>query len=170
MSYRKAQKTTLDQHIGVRIPGGQPKHSKYLSSHQTRAPNSATVVENVGTNLHPRGFPSLLNRLEPMIHDFLRQVRSEFASEIARDPKAFKTSVLRLVRKQLPPRRGRPNDPRIDAAVQMLQQGNTVKEVLRTQVPGFDQLDTYGRYLADKGLRTAIARRRKLTSNPHESN
>ena len=167
MSYRKAQKTTLDQHIGVRIPGGQPNQFKQLSSSSPRLPNRDSVGGNVGTGT---GYPLLLKKLERFIHDFTARVRREFASEIARDPKAFKTSVLRLVRKQLPPRRGRPNDPRIDAAVQMLQQGNTVKEVLRTQVPGFDQLDTYGRYLADKGLRTAIARRRKLISNPHESN
>jgi predicted oxidoreductase len=36
-----------------------------------------------------------------------------------------------------------------------------VKEILRLQTRGFDKLDTYGRYLAEKGLRTAIARRRK---------
>ena len=105
--------------------------------------------------------PGSPKRLERFIHDFTGHVHREFASEIACDPRAFKASVLRLIRKQLPPRRGRPNDPRLDAAVQMAQQGMTVREVLRSQIEGFDKLDTYGRYLADKGLRAAIARRRK---------
>jgi hypothetical protein len=32
---------------------------------------------------------------------------------------------------------------------------------LHEQVRGFDQLDTYGRYLAEKALRQAVARRRR---------
>jgi len=47
----------------------------------------------------------------------------------------------------------------------MVQHGRTVKDVLRAQLPGFDTLDTYGRYLAEKGLRAAIARRRKYTAS-----
>jgi hypothetical protein len=43
----------------------------------------------------------------------------------------------------------------------MFEHGKAIKEVLRMQVPGFDKLDTYWRYLAEKSLRTAIARRRK---------
>ena len=37
--------------------------------------------------------------------------------------------------------------------------------MLRLQIPGFERLDTYGRYLAEKGLRAAIARRRKRTTS-----
>ena len=33
-------------------------------------------------------------------------------------------------------------------------------EILRAQIRGFDQLDTYGRMLAEKALRQALARRR----------
>jgi hypothetical protein len=43
----------------------------------------------------------------------------------------------------------------------MIQQGKSIKEILRCQIPDFQQMDTYGRYLAEKGLRTAIARRRR---------
>src|SRR5438034_5204890 len=42
----------------------------------------------------------------------------------------------------------------------MMDQGKTVREVLRTQIPAFDNMDTYGRYLAEKGLRTSVTRRR----------
>jgi len=72
--------------------------------------------------------------------------------------------ILRLVRRELPPKRGRPNDPQIDSAVRLVQRGKTIKQVLRLQIPGFDKLDTYGRYLAEKGLRAAIARRRNRST------
>jgi hypothetical protein len=101
-----------------------------------------------------------------LVQEFIGRIRREFAAEIAQDPKALKTSVLRLVRRGLPPKPGRPRDPRIDAAVQMFEQGMTIKQVLRSQVAEFDKLDRYGSYLADKGLRAAIARRR---SAPHRS-
>jgi len=105
-----------------------------------------------------------MQRLEAVVADFAQVVRSKFAQQVARDPKALKSLVLRLVRKELPPRRGRPNDPRIDAAMRMLEQGKPTKEILRLQTRGFDKLDEYGRYLAEKGLRMAIARRRKRSA------
>ena len=103
----------------------------------------------------------LQERLEAFTGEFAQRVKREFAEELARDPKVVKTAVLRILQRSLPLRRGRPNDPRIDAAVRMLEQGKRVNEILRLQTRGFDKLDTYGRYLAEKGLRTAIARRRK---------
>ena len=102
-------------------------------------------------------------RLEALAREFAAQVRMECQEELVRDPKALRTAVLELVRRELPLRRGRPNDPRIDAAVRMLEQGKSVKEILRLQTRGFDKLDTYGRYLVEKGLRAAISRRRKLS-------
>jgi hypothetical protein len=107
----------------------------------------------------------LQERLEAFTGNFAEQIKREFASEISRDPQAFKTSILRLLRRALPLRRGRPNDPRIDAAVRMREQGKSVQEILRLQTRGFDKLDTYGRYLAEKGLRSAITRRRKRIRN-----
>ena len=113
--------------------------------------------------------------LENMVHEFALRVKSQFAGEIARDPAGFKKQVVRLIRRALPPsgipqsfprRRepGRPNDPRLDAAVRRVQQGESPKDILRSQIPDFDKMDTYGRYLAEKGLRAALARRR--TSAP----
>jgi hypothetical protein len=103
----------------------------------------------------------LPERLEALTGDFAARVKREFAAEISSDPKAFKTSVLRLLRQALPLRRGRPNDPRIDAAVRMREQGKSIREILELQTRNFDKVDTYGRYLAEKGLRTAVTRRRK---------
>ena len=101
-----------------------------------------------------------LNTLESVTHQFARRLRQQFAREIALNPRDFKEQVIRLIRRELPPRRGRPTSPQIEAALAMLRQGKSVRQVLRMQVPGFDQLDTYGRYLMEKALRQAIARRR----------
>ncbi len=106
----------------------------------------------------------LQERLEAFTGDFAKKIKREFAPEISRDPKAFKTSILRLMRRALPLRRGRPNDPQIDAAMRMLHQGKSVKEILRLQIRGFDDMDTFGRFLVEKGIRTAIARRRKCNT------
>jgi hypothetical protein len=111
---------------------------------------------------HP-GVASAQN-IEQTISQFASKLRSRFRDQIARDAREFKKLVLRLMRRELPPRPGRPNDPRLDAACRMIHQGKTVKQVLRVQVPDFDRLDTYGRYLAEKGLRAALVRRRRIRS------
>jgi len=58
-----------------------------------------------------------MQTLEQTIQHFGDRLRRDFAGEIARDPAAFKKRVVRLIRRELPPRPGRPNDPRLDAAV-----------------------------------------------------
>jgi hypothetical protein len=100
--------------------------------------------------------------VEATICDFVSFLKTHFSQNIARDARAFKKLVLYLIRQELPLRRGRPNNPQIDAAVQLVDQGRSIKEVLRRQIQDFDRLDTYGRYLAEKGLRAAIARRRRI--------
>lgn len=110
------------------------------------------------------------NSLEFVACDFARRLRRDFSEEIARNPRDFKKQVVRLIRRELPPKRGRPTDPRLDAAAQMVQQGQSPKDVLRTQIPGFESLDTYGRYLAEKGLRAALARRKEGSAGIHLTN
>ena len=112
------------------------------------------------------GFVPICSQLEQVISQFAARLTENFADQISPDPSAFKKRVLRLMRRALPPRPGRPNDPRLDAACRMIQQGNTVKQVLQVQVPDFDRLDTYGSYLAEKGLRAALARRLRITPHP----
>ena len=102
-----------------------------------------------------------MKSLEVAARDFTTCLKRDFGEEIARGPRDFKKQVLRLIRRQLPPRQGRPRSPQIEAAVAMLRQGKTARQVLHEQVRGFDQLDTYGRYLAEKALRQAVARRRR---------
>ncbi len=115
-----------------------------------------------------------MENLQDWVKKFAAQLTQKFAQEIALDGRRFKKQVLKLVRRGLPPGPGRPNDPHLDAACRMIHQGKTVKQVLRVQIPDFDRLDSYGRYLAEKGLRAAIARRRKHRTSrdtpriPHE--
>ena len=104
--------------------------------------------------------------LGEMLRQLAQRLKSRFAEEIARDPSGFKKRVVRLIRRELPPRPGRPNDPRLDAAVRLVEQGKSTRDVLRSQVPDFDEMDSYGRYLAEKGLRAALARRRRVRSRP----
>ena len=80
--------------------------------------------------------------LEAMTRDFTDRLRREFAQEVTSNPKPFKTYLLRLVRRALPPRRGRPNDPRIDAAMRMIEQRRTINDVLRAQISDFEKLDS----------------------------
>ena len=105
--------------------------------------------------------------LDAVTRDFARKLRQEFTQDIARNPRDFKKQVIRLIRRELPPRRGRPSSPEIEAALAMIRQGKSVPEVLRAQVAGFETLDTYGRYLMEKALRQAMARRRRRRSKLH---
>jgi len=102
-----------------------------------------------------------IRNFDVITRDFARRLRQDFALYIAHNPRDFKKQVIRLIRRELPPRRGRPVSPQIEAALAMVQQGKTVPEVLRAQVSGFEQLDTYGRYLMEKALRQAMSRRRR---------
>jgi len=90
---------------------------------------------------------------------FADRLQKMFSVEITRNAVSFKKLVLRLVRRALPPRPGRRNDPQIDAAIQLLQQGNTVRDVLQRQIPDFEKMDSYARILADRGLRKSLAAR-----------
>ena len=101
--------------------------------------------------------------LQLLLQAFATRLKRTFAGTVARDPAGFKKLVIHLLRRELPPRPGRPNDPRLDAAVRLIKRGKSVRQVLRIQIPGFERLDVYSRYLAEKGLRAAIARRRRHT-------
>jgi hypothetical protein len=131
---------------------------------QTLSPRSIETTAkdpSCTSHFHARFTDALGER----VRRFTAHLKREFAAQIVSDPGRFKKQVLRLIRHGLPPRPGRPNDPHLDAACRMIEDGKTVKQVLRIQIPDFDRLDTYGRYLAEKGFRAAIARRRKHTTS-----
>ena len=67
------------------------------------------------------------NRLLLRLPIFYFHAKAVDVQAVVIHPEAFKTSVLRLIRRELPPRRGRPNDPRIDAAVRIGHSGLTAR-------------------------------------------
>lgn len=101
-----------------------------------------------------------MKTLEAATRDFAANLKRSFSRAIADSPRDFKKQVIHLIRRELPPRPGRPLDPRLDAAAHLVQRGRTIRQVLRIQLTGFEQMDPYARYLSEKGLRAAIARRR----------
>ena len=54
--------------------------------------------------------------IEAGSHSFTTFLKVPFAEQITRDSRAFKKTVLRFVRRELPPKQGRPDDPQLDAA------------------------------------------------------
>jgi hypothetical protein len=90
---------------------------------------------------------------------FAGRLKKLFAAEITENAVSFKKRVVVLLRRALPPGRGRRNDPKIDAAIQLLQEGKTVRDVLQIQISSFENMDSYGRILADRGLRKSLAAR-----------
>lgn len=49
--------------------------------------------------------------LEKMLHEFALRLKSQFAETITRDASGFKKQVIRLIRRELRARPGRPNHP-----------------------------------------------------------
>src|SRR5271157_286786 len=107
-----AGQLTLDQHIGVRIPGGQPKHSKELNYNPQEPTNSASVGKNVGTLKPP--CPSHANTLI----EHLLAVREDIRK------------LTRLIRAYLlRPGPGRPRHPKVTLASKMRSQGKSWAKV-----------------------------------------
>jgi hypothetical protein len=107
--------------------------------------------------------------LEAAVYEFASFLKAHFVEKMTAEPRVVKKAVLRLVRQELPPWRGRPNDSRLDTAAQIVGQGKSVKDALHILIRDFDQINVYGRYLAEKGLRSALARRRKNKQRFHPS-
>jgi hypothetical protein len=80
---------------------------------------------------------------------------------IRSDLRAFREDLLLAVKRQFKLKAGRPSDPLIDKACELVRGGKSVPKVLREQIKNWDTLDPYTRYLAAKGLRQAVARREK---------
>ena len=83
------------------------------------------------------------------------------APHISSDLRGFREDLLFAIKRQFPLKAGRPGDPLIDKACELVRQGKSMPRVLREQIKNWDTLDPYTRYLAAKGLRQAVARREK---------
>ena len=99
---------------------------------------------------------------------FADQLNSDsmLAPHMKSDRRAFREDLLFAVKRQFPLKAGRPGDPLIEKACELVRQGNTVLRVLREQIKDWGTLDPYTRYLAAKGLRQAVTRRQKRRRQP----
>lgn len=91
-------------HPKMHLPSQADLHSSLVPKTH-RALKSQEAIESISA------------RLQDLVIELVAQVRRECCDEFARDPKALRAAVLRLVRRELPLRRCRPNDPRIDNAM-----------------------------------------------------
>lgn len=102
-------------------------------------------------------------------YNHLAALTAGFSQTLRDDPKlqsaieahlpAFRFDLLALMRADFHLRRGRHSKPRIDEACHMFDQGKTVPQILRVQIPDWDKRDEYSRYLDEKGLNQALRRR-----------
>lgn len=106
--------------------------------------------------------PAAFGELGKLVRNLNAEVakHAELSRAAKKDPKGFRADLVHLIVKAYPLKRGRPTDPLIDEACELLGHGKTVPTVLRKQIRDWQKLDAYTRYLAAKGLRQA-ARRRK---------
>jgi hypothetical protein len=156
----------LDQHIGVRIPGGQPNHSKADSPLTAHTPDRVSVVKNVGTHSRPGAesldrpglSPEELKAIDRDAETFLSRFAHAHAAAIARNTKAVRRRLLWLIAGRFQLKRGPKSDPQIVRAHQMLQQGVERRELLPRLVPGFNALDRYGQHLLRKSFYPKLRR------------
>lgn len=99
--------------------------------------------------------------LRRAVRNFARQLRADFPAEIERDPRGFRTRVLRLLRAALPVKSGRPRSEPVTRAAEMRAQGKSWRAIYAACIP----LHVIGdsRILAQSRLRSAFrARRRRM--------
>jgi len=77
----------------------------------------------------------------------------------------FRADLVREIKGLFPIPRGRRKHPRLDEANRLMRRGKSAAEVLRVQIPDFDEHDEYERYLMRKGLYQAVGRRRNKKSS-----
>jgi hypothetical protein len=103
-----------------------------------------------------------VKRLKAAAHDFAGFLRREFAREIGRRSCRFQkasreTDSSRATAQAGSSERSPPRFRRLHGEARKVGKGCTP-----IPDPNFDELDTYSRYLAEKGLHAAIARRRRM--------
>jgi hypothetical protein len=110
-------------------------------------------------------------RLPRTAYRKLTQYAIQFADQLKKDGllsphirsdlRAFREDLHFAVKRQFGLKSGRPSDPLIDKACELMRGGKSVPKVLREQIKNWDTLDAYTKYLAAKGLRQAVTRREK---------
>lgn len=118
--------------------------------------------------------PEELKAIDRDAEKFLTRFACAHAAAIARNLKAVRRRLIRLITTRFKLKRGPKPDSLIVEAEQMLRQGVKRREVYRRLLPGFDALDKYGRTLLGRGFgkkldyyrRSLREDRKKLFKNP----
>jgi hypothetical protein len=107
--------------------------------------------------------------LPPRAHRRLKASVKAFVSGLRRDPElklviqrdlgGFRADLQQQIKALFRLRRGARPHPRLDEAYRLMKRGRSAPDVLRLQIPNWDALDTYSKYLMCKALRQAFGRR-----------
>jgi len=90
------------------------EHNRPVSNKTSSPSDGQRLKLHVSTATH---------KVELAIRRVAGRLIRDFADLIVHDPASFKQQVVRLIRRELPPWPGRPNDPRLDAARSALLDG-----------------------------------------------
>jgi hypothetical protein len=74
-------------------------------------------------------------RLRDLVKVFVNELRYQYRQEIRQDARAFKLELIALIRAEMPPFPGRPDDPAITTAEQLRAEGLTFDQVARRSFP-----------------------------------
>ena len=72
---------------------------------------------------------------------FAARLKRDYAADIARDARGFKERVVRLLRRELPPKPGRPFDETVTRATEMRAKGQSWSTIYCQCIPGYGGLD-----------------------------
>jgi hypothetical protein len=156
------------------IPPDVPKPS--MLSSKDAADSSCNESQRkprraLGHRYKPELPPSAYAELGRLVCRLTSQVAKhpELSRAIKKSPKAFRKDSIHLIVTAFPLKRGRPTDPLLDEACDLVLEGKPIPVVLRQQIKDWHKLDSYTRYLAAKGLRQAASRRQSLRRTKQSS-
>jgi hypothetical protein len=141
--------------------------------HDQPATKAVTVTESVAnrqgpvkpTAHLPLGAYQKLSTLTKGFAALLRRDR-QLRPFIKRDLGGFRDDLQRQIRAVFPIPRGAKRKAHLDEAYRLMKRGMSSTEILRLQVPNWDELDTYTRYLMNKAVCQAYSRRNRSKKKP----
>lgn len=145
------------------LPAAPPDTQSEAGSGATAKPSGPRQARSTTRRRKPHLPRRIYRRLEKGAAELAKRLSGDtvVAPYIASDRRVFREDLLFAVKRQFPLKSGRPGDPRLDKAYELVRQGRSVTGVLRKQIKNWEQLDPYTRYLVAKGLRQAVRRREK---------
>lgn len=91
---------------------------------------------------------------------FATRITTQFAPEIASDPRGFKKRLTEIIKRNLPPFPGRPTEQSITHAARLSAEGHRWHDIYPVVIPDHAQMDPAIRRQTESNLRSAIRSRR----------